>query len=83
MQQPASHAATVSATAPGAGNRTGTVTFMEGAATLGTGTVNAATGLATFSTSGLAVGSHDITAVYNGDGNFSGSTSSAFTQVVN
>src|SRR5262249_17638873 len=41
--------ATVSATAPGAGMPTGTVTFKDGATTLGTGTLNASR-QATFST---------------------------------
>src|SRR5207237_229303 len=58
--------ATVSATGPGAGTPTGTVTFNDGAATLGTATVNAS-GQASFTTSGLAVGSHSVTAAYGGD----------------
>ena len=39
-------------------------------------------GVATFDASGLAIGSHSIYAVYNGDGNYVGSTSSVLTQVV-
>jgi hypothetical protein len=39
-------------------------------------------GQATFTTSALAAGSHSITAVYNGDSNFTGSTSAALTQSV-
>ena len=74
--------ATVIPLAPGAGTRTGTVTFKDGATTLGTGTLNGA-GLATFSSSSLGIGSHSITAVYAGDANFTGSTSSALTQTVN
>src|SRR6185369_13830843 len=61
--------ATVTVNSPGSGMPTGTVTFKDGAATLGTGTLNGS-GQTTFSTSGLAVGSHSITAVYAGDGNF-------------
>jgi hypothetical protein len=61
---------------------TGTVTFKDGASTLGTGTLNGS-GDATFSTSILSVGSHSITAVYGGDSNFNGSTSSSLTQTVN
>jgi hypothetical protein len=72
--------ATVSAAAPGTGTATGTVTFKDGPTTLGTGTLNA--GQATYSTSGLSAGSHSITAVYSGDANFLGSTSSVFTQTV-
>jgi LPXTG-motif cell wall-anchored protein len=61
---------------------TGTVTFMNGTAQLGTGTVNSS-GVATYSTSSLSAGSYPITAVYSGDSNYSGSTSSAVTLVVN
>ena len=73
--------ATVNAVAPGSGTRTGTVTFFDGAATLGTGTLTA--GVATFTSSTLSVGAHSITAVYNGDTNFTTSTSPTFTQTVN
>jgi hypothetical protein len=76
--------ATFTATvAPASGTAvpTGTVTFMNGTATLGTGTLNG-TGVATFATSSLAVGAQSITAVYGGDSNFSGSTSSAVTVTV-
>jgi len=68
--------ATVTGSAP-----TGTVTFMDGATTLGAATLNA--GVATFSTSTLSVASHSITAVYGGDVDNSGSTSAALAQVVN
>src|SRR5205823_3985150 len=73
--------AVVSAVAPGAGTPTGTVTFMEGTTALGTSSLTA--GRATFQTTSLSVTSHQITAVYNGDANFSGSTSAALTQTVN
>jgi hypothetical protein len=63
-------------------NASGTVTFMDGATVLGIGTVNGA-GTATFVTAGLAAGTHSITAVYAGDSNNGGSTSSALTQTVN
>ena len=60
-----------------------TVTFMDGATTLGTGMTNGV-GVATFTTSTLAVGIHSITTVYGGDLNFTGNTSSpALTQIVN
>src|SRR5205085_1437802 len=74
--------ATVTVTAPGAGTSTGTVTFKDGANVLGTGTLNAS-GVASFSTASLSVGSHGITAVYNGDTNDNGSSSAPLTQVVN
>ncbi len=61
--------ATVAATAPGSGVPTGTVTFMDGAITLGQSML--AGGQATFATSGLLVGSHSITTIYAGDANFS------------
>ena len=61
---------------------TGSVTFRDGAATIGTGTLNGS-GQASFSTSGLAAGSHSITAVYAGDANFTGSTSPTLVQQVN
>jgi Bacterial Ig-like domain (group 3) len=73
---------TFTATVTGSGGTpTGTVTFKDGAATLGTGTLNGS-GQATLSTSSLAAGSHSITAVYGGDSNFTTSTSPVLTQVV-
>src|SRR5271157_4610665 len=63
------------------GTPTGTVTFQDGGATLGTSTLIG--GQARFSTANLAVGSHSITVVYGGDGNFSPSTSPVLTQKVN
>jgi hypothetical protein len=66
------------------GTPTGTVTFMDGATTLGTATVvpnGMNGGHATFTTSALAVGSHTITAVYGGDALFAGSSGS-LTQTV-
>jgi hypothetical protein len=60
---------------------TGTVTFKDGSTTLGTGTISS--GKATYLTSTLAVASHSITAVYLGDSNYNGSTSSALSQTVN
>jgi hypothetical protein len=63
------------------GNETGTVTFLDGATSLGTATVSS--NAAQLSVSSLPAGSHSITAKYNGDANFSGSTSAALTQTVN
>ena len=60
---------------------TGSVTFLDGANSIGTATLSA--GTATLSISTLAVGSHSLTATYGGDLHFSGSTSTAVTQVVN
>jgi hypothetical protein len=59
---------------------TGTVTFKDGATTIGSGTVSG--GIATYTTSALSVTSHTITAFYGGDANNAASTSSAIVQVV-
>jgi hypothetical protein len=74
---------TFTATVTGAGTPTGTVTFKDGALNLGTGTLNGSA-VGTLSTSALQVAGspHTITAVYGGDGNFAGSTSSAIQQTV-
>jgi hypothetical protein len=69
---------------PGSANSntpTGTVTFLDGAATLGTEAL--LNGTAMFDTGGLSTGSHNITVSYGGDSNFAASTSSILTQVVN
>ena len=68
--------ATVTVQAPGAGTPTGTVTFMDGATTLGTGTLDGAA-VATFTTATLSVGHHNVTAIYGGDANFNASTSTS------
>ncbi|MGA7340819.1 MAG: Ig-like domain repeat protein, partial [Terracidiphilus sp.] len=57
--------ATVTITGGGGVTPDGMVTFMDGAAALGTATL--AGGVATFSTAALAVGVHAIAAVYGGD----------------
>ena len=76
--------ATISVTAPGAGTPTGTVTFKDNAVNIGTCAAQpVAANVATCSISTLSVGSHPITAVYNGDGSFNGSTSNTVNQVVN
>src|SRR5207245_9743719 len=72
--QPVTFTASVTPS-PGAGTPTGTVTFKDGATTLGTGVLGI-NGQATFTISTLAVGSHTITAVYGGDNNSASSTSS-------
>jgi len=64
----------------GSGTPTGMVTFKNGGATLGTGMLSG--GKASFSTAKLAVGSHSITAVYGGDGNFNPSTSAVLKQTI-
>ncbi|WP_041586038.1 Ig-like domain repeat protein [Terriglobus saanensis] len=59
----------------------GTVTFLDGTTQIGTGTLNG-TGVTTFTTSALALGSHDITAHYGGDTQNAPSTSAVLTQIV-
>jgi hypothetical protein len=73
--------ATVSAVSPALGTATGTMTFLDRAATLGTASLSS--GSATLATASLAVGNHVITVSYAGDSNFNASTSSAITQSVN
>jgi len=63
------------------GTPTGTVAFKDGTVTLGTATLS--TGVAKFTTTTLAVGTHSITAVYNGSTTFTTSSSAALSQVVN
>jgi hypothetical protein len=77
--------ATVTPVAPGAGNPTGLVNFVEGTTVLGSATLaatvngdTASIGLAT-----LAVGDHEVQAIYTGDLNYIGSTSVAVDQTVN
>ena len=59
----------------------GTVSFFDGATQLGS-PVPLSSGVATFSTSTLAVGSHNITARYSGDANYVAHTSAVLVQVV-
>jgi len=70
--------ATLTATVPSAA--TGTVVFYDGSATLGTGTITH--GTAVLTTSSIPLGSHNITATYGGDANFTGSTSSSVVLLV-
>ncbi len=59
---------------------TGSVTFLDGSATLGTQSLSS--GTATLSTSSLSAGSHSLTAVYSGDSKFATSSSPAVTETV-
>jgi hypothetical protein len=65
----------------GAGTPTGSVTFEDGSAVLGTGTLSSS-GTATFTTSTLAVAGHAITASYVGTASLAGSTSAILTETV-
>ena len=62
------------------GQASGTLTFKDGAMTLGSTAVSG--NVASLTTSGLAMGTHSITAVNSGDSNFTGSTSNTVSQVV-
>jgi uncharacterized repeat protein (TIGR03803 family) len=62
------------------GQASGTVTFFDGTTTLGVATVSGNT--ASLTTTALTLGTNSITATYNGDSNFTSSTSSALSQVV-
>jgi Bacterial Ig-like domain (group 3) len=70
--------AKLTADQPGRGTPTGYVTFAEGSTVLGR--VNLSHGTASFVTTKLTAGAHIITALYGGDGNFTGSPSVSVTQ---
>ncbi len=78
--------ATVSIVSPGTSavaNPTGTVNFYDGSTLLGSGALSGTgTDTATFTTSTLSTTSHQITAMYADDTNFSPSTGGAITQTV-
>jgi hypothetical protein len=72
---------TATVTPATAGTVTGTVTFMDGTTSLGTKPLSS--GTATLVTTTLASGANSITAVYNGNTDYTKSTSAALTQTVN
>jgi arabinogalactan endo-1,4-beta-galactosidase len=72
--------ATVTGTA-GTPTPTGQVAFLDGSTTLGNGTLSSSD-VATFTTSSLAVGSHNLTANYAGDANNAPSSSQIVTLTV-
>ena len=77
---PSTYGSAVTFTATISGGPTGTVTFYDGGASIGTGTINGTT--ATLTTSSLIAGSHTITASWPGNSSYSAVTSGAITQVV-
>ena len=82
--QSVTFSATVAAVSPGSGTPSGSVTFKDGSSTLGAAVLSG--GSATLNSNTLAVGTHNITAIYNGDdsnGSYNTSTSSAVSQKVN
>ncbi|HEV3340871.1 MAG TPA: Ig-like domain repeat protein [Pirellulales bacterium] len=84
INQPVTFTATVGPVTGASGTPAGTVNFFDGATLLGPGTL-ATVGSqqqATFTTSTLAIGPHSITAVYQGNGSFNGSTSSVLNEQI-
>src|SRR6185437_1156714 len=77
--------ATVMANPPGSGTPTGTVTFTDGALTLGSGPLigGIATFTTTFATPIPAGTNQTITAHYNGDTHFTAGTDGTTTETVN
>jgi ELWxxDGT repeat protein len=71
----------VIALAPSQGTPTGTVTFTDGATTIGSVTLNNV-GRATFTTSSLSRGSHSINVNYGGDAKFKVSSDMGFGETV-
>ncbi len=78
---PSTFGASVTFTATLPTDATGTVTFLDGATSLGTGTISS--GIATLTISSLAGGTHSITAQYGGDSNYNAAVSTPVSQVVN
>jgi sugar lactone lactonase YvrE len=76
---------TFTATLLSSGNNppTGLVDILDAGASIGSVNLVGSTGTGTFITSSLAVGSHTITAAYQGDLSNAPSTAAAITQVVN
>ena len=73
--------AKVSIGSPGSGSPTGTVNFFEGTSTI-CSAVPPSNGTATCSVTLSTIGNNSITAVYSGDGGFSGSSASAVSVAV-
>ncbi len=72
---------TVNVSGQFSGVATGTVTFHNGSTSLGTASLSGDSAVLT--TTALPAGTDSITAAYNGDSNFTGSTSNTVSQVVN
>jgi hypothetical protein len=78
---PSNYGGAVTFTATISSGPSGTVTFYDGGAAIGTGVINGTT--ATVTTSSLIVGSQSITASWPGNVNYGAVASSAITQTVN
>jgi hypothetical protein len=72
--------ARITASVPGSGTPSGTVTFYDGSTQLSSSNLNS--GVATFQTSTLSVGTHSITVSYAGNAVFNPHTSAVLTQTV-
>jgi len=72
---------TAHVTTTGANPPTGSVNFLDASDTIGVGALNGA-GVASYTTSSLPPGQHEITAVYVGDPNNPGSSSTTLTQTI-
>jgi len=81
LNQSVTFTATVSVAPPNTGAPTGTVSFQDGTAVLGSVPLSAS-GTATFTPATPAVGPHNITGIYSGDAAFAGSASTPFVQSV-
>ncbi len=77
---PVTFTATVSPVAPGAGTRTGTVTFFRGGVAICSNVAINVSGQATCSITFTIAGNYNITAQYSGDTNFTASGSSTLVQ---
>jgi Bacterial Ig-like domain (group 3)/FG-GAP-like repeat/NHL repeat len=80
-QDPSTYGAPVTFTATLPSGATGSVTFKDGATTLGSASISQ--GVTSITTTSLLAGTHTITAAYGGDSNYSASTSSNLYQMVN
>ncbi|MDX2036629.1 MAG: Ig-like domain repeat protein [Isosphaeraceae bacterium] len=79
FSQPVTFTAVLSATAPGSGTPTGSVTFRNGSTVLAT--VPLVNGQAQFTTSGLSLGAHQINATFDGSNDFNASTRAIETSI--
>ena len=71
---------TVAVAGTGTGTLSGSVVFNDGNIPLGTGIIS--NGVASFTLNTLTVGTHNLTATYNGDSNYDKSTSSQTAEIV-
>ena len=78
--QPIKFVTTVTASIPGAGKPTGTVTFDNGSMVLGTSKIS--NGTATLTITSLAVGTHTINASYSGNGTFNPNVAPSLSELI-